>query len=134
VPLPPAALSADDAKTLRAAFEQEYATLFRRAIPGAAIEALSWSVLVSTPAKPPRPGPPTAAHATATSAETRAVFDGRAGASVDVPVYRRDRLTPGAHLPGPAMIAEDATSTFVSASFDAYIDAAGCIVMERKTG
>jgi N-methylhydantoinase A len=35
-------------------------------------------------------------------------------------------------LPGPAIIAEDETSTFVPASFDARIDAAGCIVMERR--
>ena len=33
---------------------------------------------------------------------------------------------------GPAVIAEDETSTFVSNSFDAYIDGAGSIVMERK--
>jgi N-methylhydantoinase A len=35
-------------------------------------------------------------------------------------------------VPGPAIIAEDETSTFVTASFDARIDAAGCIVMERR--
>jgi N-methylhydantoinase A len=41
-------------------------------------------------------------------------------------------MTSGATIAGPAMIAEDETSTFVSASFDAYIDGAGSIVMERK--
>jgi N-methylhydantoinase A len=35
-------------------------------------------------------------------------------------------------VPGPLVIAEDETTTFVSASFDAHIDGAGCIVMERK--
>jgi N-methylhydantoinase A len=35
-------------------------------------------------------------------------------------------------VPGPVVIAEDETTTFVSASFDAHIDGAGCIVMERK--
>jgi N-methylhydantoinase A len=33
---------------------------------------------------------------------------------------------------GPAVIAEDETSTFVSTSFNAHIDGAGSIVMERK--
>ena len=40
---------------LRHAFEREYAELFKRPIPGAAIEALSWSVLVSTAARRPQP-------------------------------------------------------------------------------
>ena len=63
---------------------------------------------------------------------SRAWFDGRAGQTVDVPLYRRAHMEPGARLAGPAIIAEDATSTFVSAAFDARIDAAGCIVMERR--
>ncbi len=37
---------------LRGAFEHLYEGLFSRFIPGAAIEVLSWSVLVSTPARP----------------------------------------------------------------------------------
>jgi len=41
-------------------------------------------------------------------------------------------LAPGATIAGPAVIAEDETSTFVSTSFDAHIDGAGSIVMERK--
>jgi N-methylhydantoinase A len=42
-------------------------------------------------------------------------------------------MLPGATIAGPAVIVEDETSTFVSASFTAEIDAAGCIVMQRKT-
>ena len=38
----------------------------------------------------------------------------------------------GATIVGPAVIAEDETSTFVSTNFDAHIDGAGSIVMERK--
>ena len=63
---------------------------------------------------------------------SRSFFDGRAGSHVDVPTYRRERLAAGVRVPGPAIIAEDETSTFITASFDASIDAAGCIVMERR--
>ena len=49
-----------------------------------------------------------------------------------MPTYRRERMEAGVRVPGPAIIAEDETSTFVTASFDARIDAAGCIVMERR--
>jgi N-methylhydantoinase A len=132
VAVPVRALSADDAVALRAAFEREYSVLFRRPIPGAGIEVLSWSVLLSTNTRRPeatalvadKPAPSPDGH--------RPFFDGRAGAFVDVPVYRRARLQAGVRVPGPAIIAEDATSTFVTASFDARIDGAGCIVMDRR--
>ena len=52
--------------------------------------------------------------------------------ATDVPVYRRDSLPPGSAFPGPAIVAEDETSTYISASFAAHIDASGCIVMDRK--
>ena len=52
--------------------------------------------------------------------------------TIDVPLYRRERMQPGARIAGPAIIAQDETSTFITASFDARIDAAGCIVMERR--
>jgi N-methylhydantoinase A len=132
VALPVRALTADDAVALRAEFEREYSVLFRRPIPDAAIEVLSWSVLLSTDS--PR------AEATARVADkrapspdgSRAFFDGRAGAFVDVPVYRRAHLQAGVRVPGPAIITEDETSTFITASFNARIDGAGCIVMERR--
>jgi N-methylhydantoinase A len=62
----------------------------------------------------------------------RPVFDGRSGRTTDVPVYRRDSLAPGSIFSGPAIVAEDETSTYISASFAAHIDASGCIVMDRK--
>jgi N-methylhydantoinase A len=134
VPLPARALTGDDIAELRAVFEREYAALFKRPIPGAAIEALSWSVLVSTSARAPAPNAPVTERRKAAPNGTRRVFDGRAGASIDVPLYDRGKMPPGTAVSGPALIAEDETSTFVSASFDASIDAAGCIVMERKVG
>jgi N-methylhydantoinase A len=131
VPVPLRALTADDAAGLRAAFEREYAAHFQRIIPGAAIEALSWSVLVATPAQRPPAVKPLPAKDPPRPDGTRAVFDGRAGRAVEVPLYRRALLEPGVRIAGPAVIAEDATSTFVSASFVARIDAAGCIIMDR---
>jgi N-methylhydantoinase A len=51
---------------------------------------------------------------------------------IEIPLYRREDMAPGATITGPAVIAEDETSTFVSTNFDAHIDGAGSIVMERK--
>jgi len=133
VPLPVRDLNADDAAALRADFEREYSVLFRRPIPGAAIEALSWSVLISTPARRPEAMAAVTERRGPAPDGARAFFDGRAGGAIAVPTYRRARLEAGVRIPGPAIIAEDETSTFVTASFDARIDAAGCIVMERRT-
>jgi N-methylhydantoinase A len=132
VRLPVRDLTPDDARTLRDLFEKEYAVLFRRHIPGAAIEALSWSVLISTEAKHPEPLAPVADTGTPSPDGSRSFHDGRAGKTIDVPLYRRERMEAGARVRGPAIIAEDETSTFVTASFDVRIDAAGCIVMERR--
>ena len=132
VPLSLRDLTADDAAALRESFEKEYSVLFKRPIPGAAIEALSWSVLVSTQVQRPQPVAPVSERRAPAADGMRAFFDGRANARIDVPLYRRERMEPGARVSGPAIIAEDETSTFVTASFDARIDAAGCIVMERR--
>jgi N-methylhydantoinase A len=132
VTLPVRALTATDAAALRDVFEKEYTALFARPIPGAAIEVLSWSVLVSTEARQPAAAAPVTIRGGATPSGKRSFFDGRAGSSADVPLYRRETLAPGAQLAGPAVIAEDETSTFVSDGFTAHVDAAGCIVMERK--
>ena len=134
VALPVRDLIADDAIALREKFEQEYSVLFRRPIPGAAIEALSWSVLVSTKAHRPEAMAAVAEKRTGVPDGSRSFFDGRAGSTIDVPTYRRERMEPGVRVAGPAIIAEDETSTFITASFDACIDAAGCIVMERRAG
>jgi len=132
VPLPVRDLTAADATALRETFEREYSVLFRRPIPGAAIEVLSWSVLISTQAQRPVALAPAAERRAPAPDGKRSFFDGRAGGTVEVPFYRRERMEAGVRVPGPAIIAEDETSTFITASFDARIDAAGCIVMERR--
>ena len=132
IPLHNNTLTPDDATLLRAAFEQAYAALFVRCIPGAAIEILTWSALVTTTATLPAPIPPAASAAPPTPIGTRPVFDGRLGEAVAVPVYDRAAMPAGARVDGSAIIVEDETSTYVSARFDVHVDAAGCLVMELK--
>jgi N-methylhydantoinase A len=50
---------------------------------------------------------------------------------VQAPVYWRFDMTPGAAIKGPAIIAEDETSTIVGAHFKASINSLGYIVLER---
>ena len=132
VELPQRRLTNADSEYLREAFEKDYAALFERSIPDAAIEILSWSVLATTEPRNPARIAEVARKPAGTAGGHRQFFDGRAGETIDVPLYRREQLSPGATVAGPAIIAEDETSTFISVSFEAHIDSAGSIVMERK--
>jgi N-methylhydantoinase A len=132
VELPNRRLTNADLSGLRQSFETNYSALFERPIPGAAIEVLSWSVLATTGVENPPRIAEVARKPAGKAAGRRKFFDGRAGQVIEIPLYRRDEMAPGATITGPAVIAEDETSTFVSMSFDAHIDGAGSIVMERK--
>jgi N-methylhydantoinase A len=132
VELPQRRLTNADSESLRKAFEKDYAALFERSIPDAAIEILSWSVLATTEPRNPARIAEVARKPAGTASGHRPFFDGRAGETIDIPLYRREQLSPGATVAGPAIIAEDETSTFISVSFEAHIDSAGSIVMERK--
>ena len=89
-------------------------------------------VTVSAPAQgelasatPVRPSEPKArAH--------RPLFDPQAGEFENVPIYWRGDLVPGAKIGGPAVIAEDDTSTVVSPLFEAQVDKFGYIALTRR--
>ncbi|MCC7274730.1 MAG: hydantoinase/oxoprolinase family protein [Alphaproteobacteria bacterium] len=132
VPLPDRALTAADRDALQAAYDAEYRTLFARIVPTAAVEVLSWGVVVSTEAPLPAPVADPGARLPAAPAGRVAVFDAETGERAEIPLYVRGDLPPGSALAGPAVIAEDETSTYVPARFDARIAATGSIVLERR--
>ena len=134
IALPERPLAAADANTLRAAFEAEYAKLFRRHIPGAVIEILSFAVTVGTREARPEPLAPAARTAGPAPIGTRALVLGQDETRRDVPVYARTDFTPGAAIEGPAVIVEAGTSTLVGPGFDATLDAGGALVLERRDG
>jgi N-methylhydantoinase A len=132
VELPVRDLSAADIASLRARYEADYETLFKRSIPAAAIEIMAWSVNVSTVTTLPETIDDAVQVPASAATEVARVFDGRSGKPIDISRYRREQLLTGARLSGPAIITEEETSTFISENFDAWIDGIGSIVMERK--
>jgi N-methylhydantoinase A len=133
VPLPARSLAETDIAAMRERFEAGYRQLFARHIPGAAIEILSWAVLVTTDAaKPARLGKPRAKLAPKPIG-TRPVFDAKSERAVKVPMYDRLAMAPGTRIKGPAIIVESGTSTLVSAAFDAEIDAGLGLVLTART-
>jgi N-methylhydantoinase A len=132
VELPLRAFNNTDRAAITTLFEEAYRRLYSRPIPGVDIEILSWVVTISAPgqgelatALPVRPSEPKPRG-------RRALFDRQAGEFQDVPIYWRGDLAPGASIAGPAVIAEDDTSTVVSPLFEAQVDKFGYIALTRR--
>lgn len=131
VSVPVRILTKRDGAALKAEFERLYEQVYGLRIPNQEAEAITWSVTVaSRPPRPkragrvrPRPAPKPRSK--------RLTYDPALGKQVSVPVYWRFDLAQGAWLKGPAIIAEDETSTIVGAGFRASINSLGYIVMER---
>jgi N-methylhydantoinase A len=132
VVLPNRPLRDDDVPALVACFEQEYRQLFERHIPNAGIEVLSWSVMVATDDEQPDSLPPVSVVAGPQPVGLNPVFDAQARQTILVPTVRRSEMRPGATVAGPAIIVEDNTSTFVTGTFNAMLDAGGGLVLTRK--
>jgi N-methylhydantoinase A len=132
--LPGGDLKASDVPRLRQAFEKLYKVLYGLIIPKMAIEAVTWSVTVSSaPPQVKRAGKPKPAAAPKPR-KPRQVYDPDVGKLVSMPIYWRFDMKPGARIKGPAIIAENETSTLVGSNFRGSIDSLGYIVLERVKG
>ena len=132
--LPEGALQAGDLPALIAAFEAEYSRQFSRPVPGMEIEVLNWAVRVST--LPPEPGTPPEMPEGQASPQTRTVpiFCDLAQGPRNAAVIDRAVLSPGQRVPGPALITEPQTTTFVAADFTMQVDALGNLILTRMEG
>ncbi len=130
VSVPVRNLAKGDGAKLKAEFEKLYEQVYGLRIPNQDAEAITWSVTVAS--KPP--APKRAARIGSKPApipkRKRLIYDPALGRRVPVPVYWRFDLAPGAVVKGPAIIAEDETSTIVGANFRARINSLGYIAME----
>ena len=70
----------------------------------------------------------------AIAVEQRPLFDAKLGKTADAPLYQRADLVSGARIPGPAVIAEDETTTVVPQAWTARVDGHGHIVMTNNGG
>ena len=117
---------------LKARFEARYRAVYGLTIDGLDVRSVSWSVTVSTQAAPvPRTATPAGEpRPPARAGGHRRVYDAGQGEVLRCPVYSRFDLAIGTKIAGPAIIAEDETSTFVPAGFDAALNSLAYIVME----
>ncbi len=130
--LPVRPLGASDRAVLQAAFDDAYRRLYGRLIPGLDVEVLSFGLSLASAARPVRPVEAEPAPLTPAPAGRRQLLDPAAGEALEVPVYRRADLVPGAALAGPAIIAEDDTTILVPAACRARVDGRGHVWLERE--
>jgi N-methylhydantoinase A len=132
VPLPVRDFTSADGAAIKGLFEEAYRRLYSRPIPGVEIEILSWVIAVGAPAEGELAVASEIKASVPAPKSRRRVFDPASGEFLDVPIYWRPELAPGARIAGPAVIAENDTSTVVSPVFDAQIDKFGYIELIRR--
>ena len=133
VNLPTRPLTDDDADLVQASFDATYERFYQRTLPNAEVEVLTWALTLTTASAPSETTSiePTDSR-DAQVAGSRAIFDPASGELRDVPLHWRPDLVPGDAITGPAVIAENETSTFVPKNFNARIAANGFIIVERN--
>jgi N-methylhydantoinase A len=130
VALPDHRLSDNAGETLRAAFDIEYGRFYDRPVPGSDVEVMSYAVSVATLPEDRVEAPP-AIHP-AGAARSQMVRDSATGLTAAWTVLERRALPPGSTFAGPAIVAEDETSTLVGPQWRGQIDQAGMIVLTRE--
>jgi N-methylhydantoinase A len=132
VPLPARTLTQADVAEIRAAYDTEYTRWYDRPVPGSDVEIMSYAVLVTTvvtdEAIAPAPGP----SAAATAPRTQLVRDTATGAVTEWAVHDRASLANTARIAGPAIIAEDETSTLIGPGWTATLTEHGYIDLRKE--
>jgi len=135
VPLPVRTLLAEDVAAIRAEYDAAYMRFYDRPVPGSDVEIMSYAVVVATEAEAvaePDALPFTTSEAP--PAPGRRVRDTATAETVAWAIHDRRHLLPGMRLSGPAIIAEDETSTLVGPGWQASIDRLGYIELVRERG
>lgn len=129
VNVPVEQLGEADGQALKAGYDREYEAFFGRTIDGLDIEIVSWSLRASSPVAKPQRRPLTEKGGLARVSGKRRLFDARLEAFQTAAVVDRAHMRPGDWVAGPAVITERETTTIVTASREAIMQADGCLLL-----
>jgi N-methylhydantoinase A len=137
VPLPVRTLGEEDVAQIRDVYDAEYTRFYDRPVPGSDVEIMSYAVIVATVPKD-EPGTPVAGDDAvfmpdAKPARAQLVRDTTTGEVSPWSIYNRTTLSPGVRITGPAIIAEDETSTLVTPGWNATMNDLGYIELTQET-
>jgi N-methylhydantoinase A len=135
VPLPNHVLGSEDVAVIRERYDTEYARFFDRPVPGSDVEIMSYAVVVTTVTDDVKVPPREDSLFTTEAAAVRSqlVRDTTTGAVSPWAIYDRASLVPWTTIAGPAIIAEDETSTLIGPGWSATVNGQGYIEMVRDT-
>jgi N-methylhydantoinase A len=122
-----------DAAVFKQLFEDDYISLFGRAVEGMDVEITVWSVNATTPTEAVEPVEVLTGNSPATVASTRSLFDPALSQSVEANVILRDDLQAGQLVTGPAVITENETTIVLPSSRQAIRQSDGCIDVRTKS-
>ncbi|AYG64484.1 hydantoinase/oxoprolinase family protein [Rhizobium jaguaris] len=131
VSLPLARFDTGSAARVTAMFEEAYGRFFGRAIEGLEIEIVSWSVKASSPLPSVRRVDSIEAGSQVEADSRRQLFDAASGAFLDAGIHKREDLSAGDVVRGPAVIVESETSTVITAAFKAIVQRDDCLLVTR---
>jgi len=117
---------------LKSNFDKQYAALFRRTLPNAEIEVLTWALTISTPPERPLQKTHQDSSRLPESDGERSLYDAEQDRRSRVPVYARGSLEPGSKLSGPAVVSESQTSTLIPIGFSLSVSSGGHLVVEQS--
>jgi len=128
-PIPRRPLRRTDLPAIERAFRRAYHARYGRAIPDVPVEAVTWRIVMSGPARalPGGEAQPVGRRAGVPPRGRRpGCFGGRA---VDMAVYRREALGPGSRLRGPVLVEEEASTAVIPPGAAASVDRWGNLVI-----
>jgi len=121
-----------DTATFQRLFEEDYTKLFGRTVTGMDIEITVWSVNATTPPEKVARVTEATAGAAAKAVSNRPLFDAGFGQSLPADVIKRDTMTAGQTVQGPAIITEDETTIIVPSTRRAIAHPDGTIELTLK--
>jgi len=136
VRLPPASNGHIDLSALEAlveAFEKSYEQIYGLRIPDGEVEAVTWSVTVSTLPQAVQPIALPEATRQREPLSTRPAWEPALGEQREFGLHWRFDLHTGEKIAGPALVAEDETTIVVPAGWMARLDEQGHLMMEAQS-
>lgn len=133
VPVPQGPVDRAALEGMKESFEAEYERIYGLRIPGSDVEIVAWSLTLST--TPARPSPALQVPSTAPerAGPMREAWEPARGAYRAFAVHRREALAEERHVEGPALIAEDETTTVVPEGWVARLHPDGHLLLRAST-
>ena len=133
--IPNKVFSEKQVQVVRDLFEAEYERVYGHKLRNAKIEILSWMLTIFENTNfllPVSKARGSESHAEPVSYQT--FYEPKNAEFIEAPVYQRESFENGFSTKGPAIIAEEQTTTIVPVGFECHADSLGNIILERADG